>query len=94
MKSLREMINIVEGVENSEAEQLARYFADLYYGDFSSTEKIRLANNIVDKIESGELSIEQLNADIDMLEKEKAEKSLEEEASPEAIAKIEQLHKD
>ena len=74
MKSLREMMNIVESAEYDEIHKLALYFADLYYGDFSSTEKIRLANNIANKIESGELSVEQLNHDIDMLEKEKGNK--------------------
>ena len=57
--------------EDDAAEPLAKYFADLYYGDFSVTMKIKLAAHIYQSIQNGELSIEQLKADIDMLEKEK-----------------------
>lgn len=58
-------------IDDNAAEPLARYFADLYYGDFSSTEKVKLTSHIYNAIQNGELSIDQLKADIDMLEKEK-----------------------
>lgn len=58
-------------IDDNAAEPLARYFADLYYGDFSATEKVKLTAHIYQSIQDGKLSIEQLKADIDMLEKEK-----------------------
>lgn len=58
-------------IDDDAAEPLARYFADLYYGDFSATYKVKLTSHIYQAIQNGELSIEQLKADIDMLEKEK-----------------------
>ena len=64
-------------IDDDAAEPLAKYFADLYYGDFSVTMKIKLAANIYQSIQNGELSIEQLKADIDMLEKEKGIKEAE-----------------
>ena len=63
---------VAEGwIDDDAAEPLAKYFADLYYGDFSVTMKIKLAAHIYQSIQNGELSIEQLKAEIDMLEKEK-----------------------
>ena len=64
---------VVKGVSLADgaAEPLAKYFADLYYGDFSVTMKIKLAAHIYQSIQNGELTIEQLKAEIDMLEKEK-----------------------
>jgi hypothetical protein len=64
---------VVKGVSLADgaAEPLAKYFADLYYGDFSVTMKINLAAHIYQSIQNGELTIEQLKAEIDMLEKEK-----------------------
>jgi hypothetical protein len=58
-------------IDDDAAEPLARYFADLYYGDFSATYKVKLTSHIYQAIQNGELSIDQLKADIDMLEKEK-----------------------
>ena len=63
---------VAEGwIDDDAAEPLAKYFADLYYGDFSVTMKIKLAAHIYQSIQNGELTIEQLKAEIDMLEKEK-----------------------
>ena len=91
MKTLREMIDIVEGTDDQEyVEGLARYFADLYYGDFSSTEKVKLSANICQSIEDGELSVEQLKADIAQIEKDQ----VSEEATPEAVQKINKLFQD
>jgi len=64
-------------IDDNAAEPLARYFADLYYGDFSATYKVKLTSHIYQAIQNGELSIEQLKADIDMLEKEKGIKEMD-----------------
>lgn len=58
-------------IDDNAAEPLARYFSDLYYGDFSSTEKVKLTSHIYNAIQDGKLSIDQLKSDIAMLEKEK-----------------------
>ena len=106
MKTLREMIDIVEnGVsspEHEEYEHLSKLFAHLYYGDFSSTEQIRLANKIYDNLVSGELSTEQVRADIRELDAklnnqqqtddyfDQKERGVAEEATPEAVEKNQQ----
>lgn len=55
---------LVEDPEHKEYEHLSELFAHLYYGDFSATEQIRLANKIYDNLVSGVLSTEQVRADI------------------------------
>jgi hypothetical protein len=91
MKTLREMIDIVEAHINHDApEPLVKHFASLYYNGLSSADEAKLAAHIYQQVIDGELSLEQLKQNIATLEKEKG---LAEEASPEAIAKIEQLHK-
>lgn len=72
MKTLREMMDIIENnsADLEEYENLAKLFAHLYYGDFSATEQVRLANNIYDKLVSGELSAAQVRADIRELDAE------------------------
>ena len=80
MKTFRELINLVESAQtsaDSDVEHLANAFADIYYGGagmgmISATEKIKLARNIVQAVEDGRLSIEELKQDlhdIDQLQK-------------------------
>jgi len=80
MKTFRELINLVESAQtsaDSDVEHLANAFADIYYGGagmgmISATEKIKLARNIVQAVEDGRLSIEELKQDlhdVDQLQK-------------------------
>jgi hypothetical protein len=63
--------------EDNDVEHLANAFADIYYGGagmgmVSATEKVKLARNIVQAVEDGRLSIEQLRQDlhdVDQLQK-------------------------
>ena len=67
---------VAEG-EDDDVEHLANAFADIYYGGagmgmISATEKIKLARNIVQAVEDGRLSIEELKQDlhdVDQLQK-------------------------
>ena len=60
---------------------LADLYADLYYGDFSQTLKIKQAQSIRDRIMRGELSVADLKLAIADLEKEQGLKeSIEEDA--------------
>ena len=71
MKTLREYIDLVENAESG-IEKLAYYYADLYYGDFSSTAKSALAQGIISKIENDEMSVPELKHEIIELERHQA----------------------
>jgi hypothetical protein len=44
--------------------RLANQYAELYYGDFSITAQIRLAEQLVELVEEGELTEQELREDI------------------------------
>ena len=48
----------------------ANYFAELYLGDFSITEKVKLSSEIYQSLQYGTLTLSQLKADIAILEKQ------------------------
>ena len=46
----------------------ADYFAELYLGDFSITEKVKLSSEIYQSLQDGTLTLSQVKADIIVLE--------------------------
>ena len=72
MKTIRELINLIETAQtpmDDDVEHLANAFADIYYGGagmgmISATEKVKLARNIVQAVDAGRLSVEQLKQDL------------------------------
>ena len=46
----------------------ANYFAELYHGDFSITEKVKLSSEIYQSLQDGTLTLSQVKADIIVLE--------------------------
>lgn len=93
MKTLREYIDLIENSEvihpeRHRFEELAKYLADLYYGDFSSTEKIKLAGHVYDQLVSGETTIEKVRSDIDMLEKRRGNTAQVDEDAAEDVAHL------
>ena len=76
MKTFRDYINLIENAEqgvaestDQDVEHLANAFADIYYGGagmgmISATEKVKLARNIVQAVDDGRLSVEQLKQDL------------------------------
>ena len=76
MKTIRELINLIETSQNpvdDDVEHLANVAADAYwsgkFGMTSATEKVKMARDIVQAIEDGRLSIEELRQDIRDLDK-------------------------
>jgi len=71
MKTIRELINLIESAQNpvdDDVEHLANVAADAYwsgkFGMTSATEKVKMARDIVQAVEDGRLSIEELRQDI------------------------------
>jgi len=71
MKTLREMMDLIESAQNpvdDDVEHLANTFADLYWsgkiGMTSATEKVKMAHKIIQAVEDGRLSVEELKQDI------------------------------
>ena len=72
MKTIRDYINLIESAQipmDDDVEHLANAFADIYYGGagmgmISATEKVKLARNIVQAVDDGRLSVEQLKQDL------------------------------
>ena len=76
MKTIRELINLIESAQNpvdDDVEHLANVAADAYwsgkFGMTSATEKVKMARDIVQAVEDGRLSIEELRQDIRDLDK-------------------------
>ena len=80
MKTIREYIDLIESAQtpvaentDDDVEHLANTFADLYwsgkFGMTSATEKVKMARDIVQAVEDGRLSIEELRQDIRDLDK-------------------------
>ena len=76
MKTIRELINLIETAQNpvdDDVEHLANVAADAYwsgkFGMTSATEKVKMARDIVQAVEDGRLSIEELRQDIRDLDK-------------------------
>ena len=76
MKTIRELINLIETSQNpvdDDVEHLANVAADAYwsgkFGMTSATEKVKMARDIVQAVEDGRLSIEELRQDIRDLDK-------------------------
>ena len=71
MKTIREYIDLIENAQNpvdDDVEHLANVAADAYwsgkFGMTSATEKVKMARDIVQAVEDGRLSIEELRQDI------------------------------
>ena len=80
MKTIRELINLIETaqtpvaedlIDHDAAEPLARHFAELYYNGLSSADEAKMAARVYQQVVDGEMSIEQLKQHIAKLEKEK-----------------------
>ena len=76
MKTIRDYINLIESAQNpvdGDVEHLANVAADAYwsgkFGMTSATEKVKMARDIVQAVEDGRLSIEELRQDIKDLDK-------------------------
>ena len=76
MKTIRDYINLIESAQNpvdGDVEHLANVAADAYwsgkFGMTSATEKVKMARDIVQAVEDGRLSIEELRQDIRDLDK-------------------------
>ena len=71
MKTIRDYINLIESAQtpvDERIEFLANAFADLYWGGkigmTSATEKVKMAHKIIQAVEDGRLSVEELKQDI------------------------------
>jgi len=72
MKTLREMMDIVENHINHDApEPLAKHFAELYYNGLSPADEAKMAAHVYQQVIDGEMSIEQLKQHIAKLEKQR-----------------------
>lgn len=48
----------------ADLQRLADQYAELYYGDFSLTAQIRLADDLIASVQAGELTEQELREDI------------------------------